>query len=155
MPRSEVTHTKVLTKTFTAKIVREYSSLPKADDLGTHESTMDLYLRTDTTGFIEWDIPAVEETELIGLWFDIGPDGKRTLRDYDGIMSLPREAVLLMREAGIVVPNDHDDGARFTSAEGNRYAYFDLPGDKQVSEWALWANVGDECPLVPGLRRVA
>lgn len=91
------------------ELVREYSSLPKVDGLGQHEWTMDLYFRDDGDAFIEWDIPSLEETEQIGLWFDFDAAGKRTLRDYDGVMSLPAECVDLLREVGIVVPDEFDD----------------------------------------------
>ena len=45
------------------------------------KSVMDLYLNTDDTGFIEWDIPKLGMTEEIGLVFEIDPKGKRTLVD--------------------------------------------------------------------------
>jgi hypothetical protein len=69
---------------------------------------MTLNYNKDHTGYIEWDIPGLDAYEEIGLWFDIGVDGKRTLSDYDGIMSLPMEAVELMRENGIIVPEEFE-----------------------------------------------
>lgn len=62
---------------------------------------MDLYFENDNTGFIEWDIPSLDRTENIGLWFEIDQDGKRTLSDYDGVFSLPSEAIELLRKHGI------------------------------------------------------
>lgn len=98
--------TPFLTKTFTAEIVREHSSSPVVQDLGEYESTMSLYFRPDGGGFIEWDIPALEDGAEIGLWFEYSDNGTRTLVDYDGIFSLPREAVALLRAAGVIVPED-------------------------------------------------
>ena len=64
---------------------------------------MDLHFNTDNTGFIEWDIPSLHYTEEIGLWFEIDKDGKRTLSDYDGVFSLPSEAIALIRKNGVEV----------------------------------------------------
>ena len=64
---------------------------------------MDLYFDNDNTGFIEWDIPSLDRTENIGLWFEIDQDGKRTLSDYDGVFSLPSEAIALIRKNGVEV----------------------------------------------------
>lgn len=64
---------------------------------------MDLYFENDNTGFIEWDIPSLDRTENIGLWFEIDKDGKRTLSDYDGVFSLPSEAIALIRKNGVEV----------------------------------------------------
>ena len=67
------------------------------------KSVMDLYLNTDDTGFIEWDIPKLGMTEEIGLVFEIDPKGKRTLVDYDGVFSLPDQAMDLLERNGIDV----------------------------------------------------
>ncbi len=99
---------KIAEITFTTQLVREYSSLPKVDDLGAHESTMTLYFNKDATGFIEWEIPDLYDGAEIGLWFDLDRDGKRTLADYDGIMSLPKEAIQLMRDNGVTVTEDFE-----------------------------------------------
>ena len=69
-------------------------------DLGEHESTLELYFNKDNTGFIEWDIPSLDRFENIGLWFDIDRDGKRSLADYDGVMSLNDHAIDLLRKKG-------------------------------------------------------
>lgn len=90
------------TKTFTAALVSEGSW--GASGLGTHESAMDLYATTDPDYFfIEWDIPAIEVTEHIGLWVE---PGTRALADYDGVASLPREAAELLEANGFVVGED-------------------------------------------------
>jgi hypothetical protein len=101
--------TKIASKTFTAQIVREYSAVRTVDSLGSRKSTMDLYFRKDATGFIEWDIPAIDECNEIGLWFEIDAAGVRTLSDYDGLMSLPVEAVDMLKEHGVIVPDEFDD----------------------------------------------
>tara|TARA_R110002126_G_scaffold275217_1_gene420597 strand:- start:579 stop:878 length:300 start_codon:yes stop_codon:yes gene_type:complete len=77
----------------------EYSS--GSISQGKHGWTMDLYFNDDNTGFIEWDIPSLDRTENIGLWFEIDKDGKRTLSDYDGVFSLPSEAIELLHKHGI------------------------------------------------------
>ena len=69
---------------------------------------MELHFENDNTGFIEWDIPSLERTEYIGLWFEIDQDGKRTLSDYDGVFALPSEAIELMRKNGIEVDVDFE-----------------------------------------------
>lgn len=84
---------------YTTPINLEYSS--GSISQGKHGWTMDLYFDNDNTGFIEWDIPSLDRTENIGLWFEIDKDGKRTLSDYDGVFSLPSEAIELLRKHGI------------------------------------------------------
>ena len=94
-------------RTFTAHITREYSA--GSMNLGEHESTMTLYLARDATGYIEWDIPAVDEFTSIGLWFDVEPyEGGFTLalRDYDGVFSLPTQAIEMLTDNGILVSDD-------------------------------------------------
>lgn len=94
------------TKTFTTGLVSEGSW--GASALGTHESHMELYRfdGDDERGYIEWDIPAIEQCEEIGLVYDVRPDGRLELAEYDGVMSLPKEAIALLEEAGIVVGED-------------------------------------------------
>jgi hypothetical protein len=72
-------------------------------DVGKHASTMTLY--ADKAHYlIEWDVPGLETTEHIGLTFE-----HKTLTDYDGIMSLPKEAVTFLREQGFIVPEEFED----------------------------------------------
>lgn len=100
--------TEVARKTFTAGLILEHSSVPSVTDLGPHEQTMTLYFRKDGGGFIEWDIPSADEFAEIGLWFDTGSNGERILYDYDGVFSLPGEAVDLLRSQGILVAPEFD-----------------------------------------------
>jgi hypothetical protein len=65
------------------------------------KSTMDLYFYKDNTGFIEWDIPDLDMTEGIGLVFEITPEGKRVLTDYDGVFALPDQAMDLLEKHGV------------------------------------------------------
>lgn len=76
-------------------------------DLGAHESTMQLSALLHTPGLfhIEWDIPGLETTEEICIHTE-GYKGARRMIDYDGVMCLPREAVGLLRQNGIIVPRD-------------------------------------------------
>ena len=86
---------------FTAALLRHGSW--GSHELGTHPSRMDLYLTPDRRrGAIEWDIPSLDQTEEIGLWFDEAG----ALVDYDGIMALPRQAVSIMRVYGLTVPEE-------------------------------------------------
>ena len=76
-------------------------------DIGTHESTMELYFNDDATGFIEWDIEDVG-FEHIGLWFTIDQFGIRCLSDYDGVMCLSDKAIALLRKFDVIVPPDFE-----------------------------------------------
>jgi hypothetical protein len=80
-----------------------------ARDVGEHESTMELFFETDDTGFIEWDLPSLEDFYHIGLCIDIDFNGKRSLRDYDGVMSISSHAIDFLREQGVEVGPDFDD----------------------------------------------
>lgn len=95
----------LLTKTFTAELVKEGSWGVR--DIGKHESTMSLYEVEGNAGrlYIEWDVPALDLVEEIGIWVEM-VDGKRTLCDYDGVCSLPSEAIGLLEEHGITVPEE-------------------------------------------------
>jgi hypothetical protein len=64
-------------------------------------SILTLYLDTDDTGFIEWEIPQLDMVEHIGLTFEIDPAGKRTLTDYDGVFSIPDQALDILEKNGI------------------------------------------------------
>jgi hypothetical protein len=101
-----MTMNKIATKTFTAPLKLEGSW--GAMDMGTHESTMTLYIHpTEPRGFIEWDVPRLDDTEEIGLRFDHA--GKNAeLTDYDGVHSLPIQAIEMLREAGFVVSKEFE-----------------------------------------------
>ena len=90
---------KLAEKAFTAELVRESSF--GTQYIGEHASTMTLYGLPDKAGaaFIEWDIPDLEDCVEIGLSFDV----RKHLIDYDGVFSLPKEAVALIREAGFII----------------------------------------------------
>lgn len=90
-------------------IISETSMSAHATDLGTHASTLELFIRDDepTRGLLEWDIPTLDETTQYGLWFE--RVGKRyRLRDYDGGFSLPREAIAFLRAQGYVIPRNFE-----------------------------------------------
>jgi hypothetical protein len=71
--------------------------------IGKYASTMTLY--ADGPHYlIEWDIPKLEMTEHIGLTFE-----HKTLVDYDGVFSLPREAVAFLRKQGFTIPKEFED----------------------------------------------
>ena len=93
---------KLATKAFEAEMTLEGSWGERK--LGKHASTMELW-ECDGAGryFIEWDIPSLEKTEEIGIWFD---RDTRELTDYDGVFSLPIQAIALLEEYGIKVGAD-------------------------------------------------
>lgn len=91
----------VATKTFKSSLIMEGSWGERS--LGEHESVMALYVTEDgRRGFIEWDVPDLEELTEIGLWFEVYGD-ETVLTGYDGVMSLPAEAAKMLEETGIFV----------------------------------------------------
>ncbi len=95
--------TPVASKTFTSELVLERSSTSYQEPLGKHESTMDFYVQGAGRGLIEWDVPVLESTWHIGVWWD----ENKNLTDYDGLFSLPVEAIELLEEYGITVGADY------------------------------------------------
>lgn len=64
-------------------------------------SEMRLFFFKDGTGAIEWDVPRYDLHEFIGLTFEYGIDGKRTLSEYDGIFAIPSQAMDLLEKHGV------------------------------------------------------
>lgn len=65
--------------------------------LGAHASTMELFFhKQGGSGFIEWDIPGIGETEHIGLSWD----NDRNVFDYDGVFAIPDEAIAFLEAQG-------------------------------------------------------
>ena len=100
-----MTHYFIGKETFNCPLIMEGSWGEK--DIGTHESTMELYFNDDATGFIEWDIEDVG-FEHIGLWFTIDQFGIRTLDEYDGVMCLSDKAIALLRKFDVIVPKEFE-----------------------------------------------
>ncbi len=93
---------KVASVTFTTALIYEGSWGER--DAGKHESTMEFWVMGNGRGYIEWDIPGLDDSECIGLWWDCDT---MELEDYDGIMGFPPEqAVKLMTDYGIKVGPD-------------------------------------------------
>lgn len=91
----------IATKTFKSSLIMEGSWGEQS--LGEHESVMELYLTEDKTrGFIEWDVPDLQELTEIGLWFQTY-GGKPMLVDYDGVFALPEEAIKMLEDVGVFV----------------------------------------------------
>ena len=67
------------------------------------QSSMALFLNKDDTGWIEWECEELDLTESIGLRFEFDSKGKRSLVDYDGVFSLPDQAMDLLERNGIDV----------------------------------------------------
>lgn len=94
--------------TFRSPINIERSSSAHSENLSPDtESTMDFYIAagTERRGWIEWDIPELEMSEEIGIWWDHNME----LCDYDGIFELPEQAIPLLESAGIKVGEDYRD----------------------------------------------
>lgn len=66
------------------------------------KSTTELFFDTADAywGMIEWDVPQFEMTEHIGLVFDY-VHGKRILTDYDGVFTLPDQAMELLERHNV------------------------------------------------------
>lgn len=83
------------TKEFTSELVLETSL--SSISIGTHHNKMELQ-REGSCGSIVWNYgkqAADEEETVIGLIFE-----GMNVTDYDGVFSLPREARMLLIEAG-------------------------------------------------------
>lgn len=65
------------------------------------ESVMELYFYKDNSGFIDWINDEFDMSEHIGVWFEIDRNGKRTLTDYDGVFTLPDQAMDLLEKNGV------------------------------------------------------
>ncbi len=66
-------------------------------------SKMELYFNKDDTGYIEWECDELDLYESIGLTFEFDTKGKRTLTDYDGVMTIPDQALDLLERNGVDV----------------------------------------------------
>ena len=64
-------------------------------------STMELWLYKDNHGEIEWCVDELDIVEHIGLVIEIAPGGQRTVVDYDGVFSLPDQAMDLLEACGV------------------------------------------------------
>lgn len=86
----------IASKTFVSQLISETSY--HVSELGKHKSTMYLYFdENNCRGLIEWDIPPLQTVVEIGLSFE---DDCKNLQDYDGVFSLPKEAIELLEENG-------------------------------------------------------
>lgn len=94
--------------TFTTELVRESGYAVTA--LGEHESTMTLYFDKEDAGhgMIEWVIESLDEVEHIGLTFGRDDQGNLKLLDYDGVFSIPEEAIQLLRKNNITVDEEYE-----------------------------------------------
>lgn len=77
---------------------RSWGITPVADEA---KSTMELFFNKDNTGWIEWVVEELDLSEEIGLTFEIDRHGKRTLTDYDGVFSIPDQAMDLLERNGV------------------------------------------------------
>ena len=65
------------------------------------KSVMELTFHPDGSASIEWEVPDLDLYENIGLTFEFDVAGKRTLTDYDGVMTLPTQAMDLLEQHGV------------------------------------------------------
>lgn len=104
---------------FTAEITRETTMSPVLENLGKANCSMEFFAEHNGgivatgRGSIEWIVEYLgtdgkpngdEDVEYIGVWWDA-----KVLIDYDGVFTLPDEAIKLLRECGIKVPKDFED----------------------------------------------
>lgn len=92
--------TKIATMSFESPLSLEgsWGSRPIADKA---TSVFDLYYNQDDTGYIEWECEEMDMYECIGLTFEFDEKGNRTLTDYDGVMTLPDQAMDLLEQQGV------------------------------------------------------
>ena len=88
-------------KEFNSHINLEYSSTSILTPLGNAKCIIELfYNEQNSSGGIEWEIEYNNgdyDCVSMGLWFD---EGTKTLRDYDGVFELPKQAIELLEENG-------------------------------------------------------
>lgn len=77
-----------------------YGLQPLADKA---KSVMELffYQKDANSALIEWCCDELDIVEHIGLTFEIDRNGKRTLTDYDGVFTLPDQAMDLLEKHGV------------------------------------------------------
>lgn len=93
------------TATFNTEIFLEYSFTKKRDSQGKAYCSMELFPKLNT---IEWIITYKDESEdvvHIGVWFD----EINELIEYDGVFSLPKQAIRLLRELGYGVDEEFEN----------------------------------------------
>jgi hypothetical protein len=79
--------------------------------VGKYDSVMWLFDGVnDSSGWIEWEIPELDEYVEIGLIFE-HRNGQRALIDYDGVMSLSPMAIRLLEQADVIVDEIFKPGA--------------------------------------------
>lgn len=104
----------VATIDFKAELVLDRSITSVVEHLGEGTCTMDFYtgdgqVAKSGNGTIEWEYNLTGREDdgdcvFIGIWWQ---DGELT--DYDGLFSLPNEAIELLRKSGITVPLIFED----------------------------------------------
>lgn len=93
----EIDFTPFDSETFTTELTMETSMSAQGTELGGHESTMTLRRYGVNKYEIEWDIPTLETTEYIIFTCT---DNTRFVEDYEGIMTVPKQALELLQRNG-------------------------------------------------------
>ena len=82
-------------KTYTSPVGRDNGVTNQY--MGHYKQTMELFCFEDGNYQIEWDIPAIETTEHIGVFCY---ERDKVLSDYDGVFEMPEQARTLLEENG-------------------------------------------------------
>jgi hypothetical protein len=82
----------------------EYSCSPEPIQLGLFHNTMVLYKYDDGNCEIEWIYYSVDDPDDVYVNHIGLSIVDKELFGYDGVFSLPKEAVKLIRKAGFVIP---------------------------------------------------
>lgn len=97
---------KLAETSFRATVIREYSTTPHVDNLGTHENKATLYHHGGNTYTVEWTVEAIDSTVSIGIWTE--DKSNRKVFDYDGVFSLPVEIARFLQAQGFDLSNLYD-----------------------------------------------
>jgi hypothetical protein len=104
--RNEQTGNETLAFTSNINIEDSYSN----NSVGTHTSTMELFRKEGgIPSLIEWVVDMGDEDELvehIGLFWE---EGSKTLRDYDGVFSLPEIVIPWLESLGYTMDYAKDE----------------------------------------------
>ena len=86
---------------FESNMYREHSASPTLEPLGNAKCTMELFMSgSGNRGCIEWEVDydnGEYDCETIGLWLE---EGTKILCDYDGVFSMPKQAIELLEQCG-------------------------------------------------------
>lgn len=97
-----ITPTQIDEVTFRARLKEEGSWGER--DIGVHNNTMTLYRISDNYLCVEWTHG--HDVTSIGVWTETRPNDQEFMTDYDGLFSLPKEAITLLENNNIFVEEE-------------------------------------------------